>query len=146
MATNPLVSQGFLNRVKASMTVTDTPALNVSASYLAKEMISMRTTGPAADIIQTATGTVISGNVYQPIEIVCHVLRTQALGESWRQRFLSDVSLGEVVVTPDSTVMGDFTILNTALTNWQEMTINGTQASFILLLSGYWVINNDMWA
>ena len=146
MATNPLVAQGFLNRVKASLTVTDTPALNISASYLAKEMLSIRTTGPATDIIQTATGTVLSANVYMPIEVVVHTLRTQGLGESWRQRFLSDTSLGEIVATTDSTVFGDFTILNAALTNFQEMTVNGTQAGFILLLSGYWVVNNDMWA
>jgi len=143
---NPLIAQGFLNRVKASLTVTDIPALNITASYLAKEMFSMRTTGPATDIIQTAAGTVHSQNPYVPIEIVAHVLRTQSLGENWRQRFLSNTSLGEIVLTTDSTVFGDFTILNTALTNFQEVTVNGSQASFILLMSGYWVVNNDMWS
>lgn len=143
---NPLIAQGFLNRVKGAASVTDVPALNVSASYLAKEGISLRTMGPSTDIIPTMTGTVGSQVPYMQAEIVIHLLRTQALGESWRQRFLSDTLLGEVVVTTDSTVMGDFTILNTYLTNFQELPVNGQDAGFIVTLSGYWVVNNNMWS
>jgi hypothetical protein len=30
----PLVPQGFLNRVRGALSVTDVPALNITASYL----------------------------------------------------------------------------------------------------------------
>ena len=53
---NPLVPQGFLNRVRGAVSVTDVPALNITASYLGKDAISMRPDGPATDIIPTLTG------------------------------------------------------------------------------------------
>lgn len=55
---NPLVPQGFLNRVRGAVTVTDIPALNVTASFLGKDAISMRPDSAATDIIPTLTGTV----------------------------------------------------------------------------------------
>lgn len=55
---NPLVPQGFLNRVRGAVSITDKPALNVTASFLAKRGISMRPDTAATDIIPTMTGTV----------------------------------------------------------------------------------------
>lgn len=54
---NPLVPQGFLNRVRGAVSITDKPALNVTASFWAKG-ISMRPDTAATDIIPTMTGTV----------------------------------------------------------------------------------------
>ncbi|HIH4731520.1 TPA: hypothetical protein ACYSAY_003766 [Raoultella planticola] len=142
---NPLVSQGFLNRVRGALSVTDTPALNVSASYLAKDGISMRPDGPATDIIPTLTGTVGSQAPYQQVTLTVHLLKTQGLGESYRQRFLTDTSLGELVVTPDSTIFGNITLLNCYLVNFNEMAFSGMDPSFVVTISGYMVTNDNMW-
>lgn len=145
MAGNPLVNQGFLNRVRATLTVTDSPELNVSASYLAREGISVRPIGPASDVLPTMAGTVHSQVPYQQVEVSIHMLRTQSLAAAWQRRMRKNTSLGEVVATPDTTTMDDFTILNTALTNFQEMPMNGTDVGFVVTLSGYITVNNDMW-
>lgn len=143
---NPLVSQGFLNRVRGALSVTETPALNVSASYLAKDGISMRPDSPATDIIPTQTGTVGSQVPYQQVTLTVHLLKTQGLGESYRQRFLTDTSLGEIVVTPDATTFGNTTLLNCYLVNFNEVTVNGMDPSFVVTISGYMVTNDNMWA
>ncbi|HBV2215211.1 TPA: hypothetical protein MDR63_004757 [Klebsiella quasipneumoniae] len=142
---NPLVSQGFLNRVRGALSVTDTPALNVSASYLAKDGISLRPDGPATDIIPTMTGTVGSQAPYQQVTLTVHLLKTQGLGESYRQRFLTDTSLGEIVVTPDATTFGNTTLLNCYLVNFNELAFSGMDPAFVVTISGYMVTNDNMW-
>ncbi|HBX4000632.1 TPA: hypothetical protein MH027_09115 [Klebsiella variicola] len=142
---NPLVPQGFLNRVRGALSVTDTPALNVSASYLAKDGISLRPDGPATDIISTMTGTVGSQAPYQQVTLTVHLLKTQGLGESYRQRFLTDTSLGEIVVTPDATTFGNITLLNCYLVNFNELAFSGMDPAFVVTISGYMVTNDNMW-
>lgn len=142
---NPLVPQGFLNRVRGALSVTDTPALNVSASYLAKDGISLRPDGPATDIIPTMTGTVGSQAPYQQATLTVHLLKTQGLGESYRQRFLTDTSLGEIVVTPDAATFGNITLLNCYLVNFNELAFSGMDPDFVVTISGYMVTNDNMW-
>ncbi|HBY0037185.1 TPA: hypothetical protein MIM82_01005 [Klebsiella pneumoniae] len=142
---NPLVPQGFLNRVRGALSVTDTPALNVSASYLAKDGISLRPDGPATDITPTMTGTVGSQAPYQQVTLTVHLLKTQGLGESYRQRFLTDTSLGEIVVTPDATTFGNITLLNCYLVNFNELAFSGMEPAFVVTIGGYMVTNDNMW-
>lgn len=142
---NPLVPQGFLNRVRGALSVTDTPALNVSAPYLAKDGISLRPDGPATDIIPTMTGTVGSQAPYQQVTLTVHLLKTQGLGESYRQRFLTDTSQGEIVVTPDSTTFGNITLLNCYLVNFNELAFSGMDPAFVVTISGYMNTNDNMW-
>ncbi|MBC4755103.1 hypothetical protein [Klebsiella variicola] len=142
---NPLVPQGFLNRVRGALSVTDTPALNVSASYLAKDGISLRPDGPATDIIPTMTGTVGSQAPYQQVTLTVHLLKTQGLGESYRQRFLTDTSLGEIVVTPDATTFGNIPLFNCYLANFNELAFSGMDPAFVVTISGYMVTNDNMW-
>lgn len=142
---NPLVAQGVLNRVRGTLSVTDSPQLTVTASYLGKEGISLRPVGVATDVIPTMAGTVGSQVPYQQVEVTLHLLRTQSMGDSWRARMQSDTSLGETVLTPDSATFSDFTIYNTFITNFQEFGVAGMDAGFVLTLSGYIIVNNNMW-
>ncbi|UGC97726.1 hypothetical protein PQD17_gp13 [Pantoea phage PdC23] len=142
---NPLVAQGVLNRVRGTLSVTDTPALTVTASYLGKEGISIRPMGNATDILPTMAGTVQSQVPYQQVEITVHLLRTQSMGASWQSRIASNTDLGEVVVTPDAATFGDFTVYNTAIVTFGDFAVAGMDAGYQLTLSGYIITNNDMW-
>ncbi|ECI3834681.1 hypothetical protein DOQ96_10285 [Salmonella enterica subsp. enterica] len=142
---NPLVPQGFLNRVRGAVTVTDNPALNVSASYLGKEGISMRPDTAATDILPTLTGTVGSQAPYQQVTLTIHLLKTQGLGASYQKQFAADTALGEVVVTPDATTFGNYTVLNCYLVNFNELQLNGMDAGYVVTLSGYLITNDKMW-
>lgn len=142
---NPLVNQGFLNRVRGSVSVTDDADLNVTASYLGTDAISLRPDTSAADVIPTLTGTVGSQAPYQQVTLTVHMLRTQALAARWQNRFAEDTSLGEIVVTPDATTFNSYTVLNAYLTNFQEIAITGRDPGFVAIISGYIVTNNTMW-
>lgn len=142
---NPLVNQGFLNRVRGAVSVTDDSDLNVTAPYLGSDAISLRPDTPATDVLPTLTGTVGSQIPYQQVTLTVHMLRTQALAAAWQNRFATDTALGEIVVTPDSNVFNDYTVLNAYLTNFQEINITGRDPGFVAMISGYIITNNDMW-
>lgn len=142
---NPLVPQGSLNRVRGAVSVTDVPALNVTASYLGKDGISLRPDNAATDIIPTMTGTVGSQTPYQQVTLTIHLLRTQGLGASYQQRFATDTALGEVVITPDATTFGNYTLLNCYLLNFNELPFNGTDAGYAVTIGGYLITNDNMW-
>lgn len=142
---NPLVPQGFLNRVRGALSVTDVPALNVTASYLGKDGISMRPDNAATDIIPTMTGTVGSQTPYQQVTVTVHLLKTQGLGASYQQRFATDTALGEVVITPDATTFGNFTLLNCYLLTFNELPFNGMDAGYVVTIGGYLTTNDNMW-
>lgn len=142
---NPLVAQGFLNRVRGAVSVTDIPSLSVTASYLGKDGISVRPDNAAADIIPTMTGTVGSQAPYQQVTLTIHLLKTQSLGASYQQRFASNTALGEVVVTPDANTFGNFTVLNAYLVNFNEMSFNGMDAGYVVTIGGYVTTNDNMW-
>lgn len=143
---NPLVAQGFLNRVKAGVSVTDISALNISASYLAKEGVSMRPDGPATDMIDTMVGRVGSQVPYMPVTVTIAMLKTQGLAASYQSRFSTDTSLGEVVVTPDASTMDNFTLLNCYLLGFNEMRFNGGEVGYLITIGGYLVVNDNMWS
>ncbi|RTO96814.1 hypothetical protein [Enterobacter roggenkampii] len=142
---NPLVPQGFLNRVRGAVSVTDFPELNVTASYLSKDGISLRPDNAATDIIGTMTGTVGSQATYQQVTLTVHVLKTQGLAASYQRKFATDTSLGELVVTPDATTFDNYTLLNSYLLNFNELPFNGTSAEFVITIGGYITVNDNLW-
>ncbi|MGN5575738.1 hypothetical protein [Enterobacter sp. Lyrl_3] len=142
---NPLTPQGFLNRVRGAVSITDSPALNVTASFLGKDGISLRPDTAATDIIQTLTGTIGSMVPYQQVTLTVHLLKTQGLAASYQKRFATDTALGEVVVTPDATTFGSSTLLNCFLVNFNEIQMNGMDAGYVVTISGYMVVNDKMW-
>lgn len=142
---NPLVQLGFLNRVKAGLSVTNSPELNISASYLVKEGISMRPEGPATEMLDAMVGRIGSQVPYMPVTLTAGILKTVGLAASYQNRFKTDTSLDEIVLTPDSTVMGNFTLLNCYLLGFNEMQFNGGQAGYLITIGGYLVVNDNMW-
>lgn len=105
----------------------------------------MRPDGAATDIIPTMAGTVGSQAPCQQVTVTVHLLRTQGLSDSYKNRFATDTSLGEVVITPDSTTLSNFTVLNCYLVNFNELTFNGMDAGYVVTMSGYITTNDNMW-
>lgn len=60
MATNPLIAQGTLNRVRCSIVVPAYPNLNITSSYMGKNLATIEFEGEAVPQIPTATGVVDS--------------------------------------------------------------------------------------
>ena len=84
---NPIVPQGTLNRLRGSVTIPSNTGLNITASYLGKDGISMSFDGAANTAIDTMTGIVQSPEPYQRVTVAIHLLKSQARGASLYQRF-----------------------------------------------------------
>lgn len=143
---NPQVKQGTLNRLLASVVFADTPQLNVTSSYLAREAISIAFDGDTSLLIGTLTSAVTSPEPYIYATVTMHLLRTQALGDAFKTQVETNTSMGSVTVHPDSTALSTFQLNNCVLMAVQEMPMAGTDASLVIRLRGVYNINSSLFA
>ena len=145
MASNPLVSQGYLNRLRASITVASFSALDVTAPYLGKEAIRVAFEGDASMLIPTQTGAVASGEPYQLVSITANLLMSQALSAAYKAQFETNSYLGEITVTPTSSQLPNYSFSNVVLRNVRELNLNGEDPGFVVSMHGVYYINSNLW-
>lgn len=142
---NPLVDQGLLNRLRASVTVPGFRSLNVTASFLGKPGISMALEGESVEYINTMTGAVTSPNPYMVATIRISLLRTQGLAAQYKAQMESNALIGNVVVKPDASTLPSFQFYNCSIKSVGEMSFNGEDPVFGAMIGGYYIINNALW-
>lgn len=145
---NPNIPQGTLNRLKASVVVADFPELNVTASFLGKEMIHLAPEGEATNYIETAAGAVRSPNPYQKVTLTVHLLKTQAIAPAYQAKMETDSALGNVTIFPDvQTGQGlkPYQLINCSVQNVREMAFDGMDAGWVLIIGGYYLVNSSLW-
>ena len=146
---NPLVPQGVLNRLRASITLSSFPGLNVTASYLGREGISMTFDGVATTPIDTMTGVVQSPEPYQRVTVSAHLLKSQALANAYKTQIELNTLMGDVTVRPDvpsGVGIGPYQLSNTALNTVNPLKFDGTDAGWIIMMSGIYYINSAIWS
>lgn len=147
MPGNPLIDQGILNRLRASVVWSDFPQLNVTASYLDKEGIRMALEGKASTQHGTMTGVVQSPEPYLPVTITINLLKTQALGDAYKRQMEASSILGQGTVWPDVTVGGlsSYQLQNMSIDSTPELDFSGGSPTYRVMLSGFYVVNNNLW-
>lgn len=146
MAGNPLIDQGVLNRLKASVVWTDFPKLNVTASFLDRDGLNARLEGDASLQHGTMTGLVQSPEPYLFFSVVIALLRTQPLANAYKTKMEGNSLLGAGTVWPDvSTGLSSFQINNVSIQNVGELLLNGTTPIYGVTCRGYYLVNNDLW-
>jgi len=143
---NPLIPQGILNRVRASIIWTSFPQLNVTAPYLGRAGISLAPEGPATVFLPTMTGAVPSMEPYQKMTLTVNLLRTQMLADLYKQQMESSSLVGDGVVRPDIQTggIGVYQLSNCAIENFRELSFAGGDAGFMVLIGGYYNINSTL--
>ena len=139
---NPLVTQGTLNRLRASVVVPQAPELNVTAAYLGKEGISLALEGETTLYIPTMTGAVTSAEPYQMCSVSVNLLKTQFVANLYKQRMELLSTIGDIVVRPDASALGDYQIFNCAIRSVAELNMSGQDAGFRVTLGGYYNVNS----
>lgn len=142
---NPMISPGGLNRVRASVKFTDHPELNVSASYLSKQGVELSFQGNITDFLPAMTGAVQSPQPYLIMQAKVHLLRSQALAAQYKVQWEANSAIGDAKLYSDSSVFGDFEVFNTAITNVQDMTFAGGEPGVALTITGTYYVNSEMW-
>lgn len=142
---NPNIAQGSLNRVRASVTIPNFPNLNVTASFLGSEAISLAKNGEITTQIRTLTGMVNSPEPYVPVVMTIHLVRSQALAQRYEEQQQTNSVLGDIYCTPDASTLSDYTVLNASILSVQEQRFNGTDAGYVITLGGYQQLNSSLW-
>lgn len=146
MAANPLVDQGTLNRVRASVVWVDHPELNVTAGYLGRDGIRLGLEGQAAAFLPTMTGAVTSPEPYMMINLTIHLLKTQALAQAYKAQMENIALVGNGTVRPDlSTGIDPYDIVNCAIEGVRELNFSGQDEGFVISCRGYYILNNSLW-
>lgn len=145
MAGNPLVAQGVLNRLRASVVVPAFPQLNVTPAFLGKEMIGITLEGNTSTYIDTATGAVVSPEPYQRVSVTLHLLRTQFLADLYKLQQESSSFIGDVTVRPDSSVLSPYQFNNCSIMSTPEQKFDGTDPGYRVTIGGVYYINASLW-
>jgi hypothetical protein len=144
MAGNPLVPQGTLNRIRASVQWSAFPALNVTVPFLGKEGISLAFEGNATDFVETMTGAVTSPAPYQPIRLMMNLIKTQNLANLYKIQQETNTLLGDGTVIPDAVTLSAYQLINCAIEGVDELRFNGENAGYAVRVKGYYIINNNL--
>jgi hypothetical protein len=145
MATNPNIPQGTLNRLRAGVAITNIPALNVTSSFTGQAGIAISFDGKATDQIKTMTGVVNAQEPFIMASVTVNLLRTQSLGAQWKKQLETDSQLGDVTVKADAAAIGTWNLSNCSIESVREMPMNGSDAGFVLTLTGVYYINQNLW-
>ncbi len=146
MASNPLIEQGTLNRVRCSIVVPSYPALNVTSPYMGASFASFDFSGPFSQLIPTGTGAVNSPEPYVEGTITVALLRTQALANAWLQQAQTLSDLGAVTIHSDTAAFPANTIYTTVIQELNPGAFDGRDPVVRLVLRGIAYMNNDLWS
>ena len=145
MATNPLVDQGVVNRLRASVVWASFPTLNVTPAYLGEDAINMALEGDASTQIPTMTGAVQSPEPYMAVAITINLLRTQPLADLYKKQMEKTALLGDCTVRPDATPLSPYPFYNCSIQGVRELNFGGRSAGWIVTCRGYYLVNSDLW-
>lgn len=140
----PLVPQGNLNKVRASIVVSGNNALSINSSFLGKDMIDVQL-GDSSELIGTATGAVVSPNPYAMATISVHLLKTNGAANRWLTQAKSDCNIGQVSVHSDTSAFDSIEVEQCILKNINPGKLNGTEPTLVLMLEGVVPLNSTLW-
>ena len=143
---NPLVDQGVLNLLKASVIWDNFTALNVTASYLDKAGITLRLEGESSMQHDTMTGVVQSPQPYLPISVIIPLLKTQPLSDAYKTQMEANSILGNGVVYPDVVGGGlsQYQLANMSIQSVGELNFGGTTPVYGVTCKGIYYINSNL--
>lgn len=142
---NPLVDQGTLNRLLGSIVVPNNSTLNITASFLARAGISLTLQGESVTYFPTMTGQVTSPEPYMAVEVTAALLKSQPLSNLYKRQMETNALIGPIVVRPDATTLGVYQFSNCSIKSVHQLSFNGENADFMVVLGGYYLINSTMW-
>lgn len=145
MPGNPLIPQGSLNRLKASITWPSNPTLNVTQSFLGRMGIHFAWDGDATLFIPTMTGSIQSPEPYQMVTLTIHLIKTVGLAAAYEAARVSNTDLGDGTVRSDAAALPVFQIYNAAIMNVRELSFAGDDGDYGVTVRGYYLTNNQLW-
>lgn len=142
---NPLIQQGTLNRLLASVVYANFPQLNVTSPFLGKAAITVAFEGQTSLLIGTLTGAVTSPEPYMFATVTMHLVRSQALAQAYKAQIETNTTMGSVNIIPDTTTLQPFQLDTCVLQSMKEINFDGTQSELTITLQGVYRINSTLY-
>lgn len=145
MANNPQIQLGTLNRLISAVHVAANPALNITAPFVGKNGIRVRSDRHAVAFIDAMTGMITSPEPYIPLTVTAQLLRTQGLALAWKSQLVQNAIIGNITVYPDTTPFLPMDLYNCGFQDFDAMDWNGTDPHYTIQIYGTYYVNNNMW-
>lgn len=145
MAGSPLVPQGTLNRLFTTLIVPSFPQLNLTASFLAKPMIRLSFGGRTSSPLETTTGITQSPEPFQMATVRAALVKANGIAQLYEAQRQRNALIGDIVVQGDALTLAPYNILNCSIENVPEIVFDGTDPGYMVLITGYFPINADLY-
>lgn len=130
----------FLNKLYTKGVFSEDSGLNVVATDLGENMISVEIEGDVVNRLPTATGTVGSLSIFLPMSATIQVLKTSPVYENYINRCLDDGYVGGTFTFYDD-VNQSFEMEEISLTLKGLPEMGGTQPCVEFVVQGNWRVN-----
>lgn len=145
-STNPLVTQGTLNRVRTHVVCSSYPALSATSSYMGKSFAKIEFEGDFSQLIGTGTGAVDSPEPYVFANLTLNLLRTQSLAQAWLTQAQAASLIGDITTYGDASTLDAIALSGCIIRSIDPGAFDGTDPVVRVMLRGLYYINNDMWS
>jgi hypothetical protein len=132
---------GVLNRLRASVTYSDFPQLNVTSNFLTTEGIRLALEGNATDLLPAMVSLVSSPAPYLSASLTMSIVRSSSLAQLYKLQVEDTTLMGLVTIWPDTDVLTPFILNNVALESVREMAMAGMEAAMVVTARGYYNVN-----
>lgn len=141
---NPLIAQGSLSKLRASITWTSFPNLNVTAPFLAKAGIKLSLQGESVLYMATMTGAVTSQEPYMIAEAEVNLIKPQSIANLYKQQMELNALLGDCSIRPDAVALGIYGLVNCSIKSIRPLDFSGEHPEFTVTIGGYYLVNSSL--
>ncbi len=137
---------GTINRLLGSITLPSNNTLNITANCITEEGILVEPESGGGELLPQMTGAVVSLRPYTMVRVSFGVLRTLTIGNLWFNQWLLNSAVGDLHITPVTSVFPTYYISNAVLSSVGRIAENGHAADMPIVLTGTLIINSALWS
>jgi hypothetical protein len=134
---------GSLNRLRANVTFSVHPELQIIANYLTAAGISMSLDGEATTMLPAMMSLIASPAPYMRATVTIPLIRSIPMATTFKSTLENDTLLGLMSIFPDTDQLQSFVINNTALESVRELAMAGQDAAMVVTCVGYYMTNQS---
>ena len=146
MAITQTTDLGNIIRLRGAITLPSLPSLGINASCIDEEGIIVEPEEGGGDLLRQMTGAVTSLNAYALVRVSFNVVRTLSVGTLWYNQWLKNSAVGDLHVTPVTSVAPTHYISNAIISSVGRIAENGQSANMPIVLRGSLIVNTDLWS
>lgn len=132
----------FVNKLYTKAVFSEDSNMNVVASDMGENQITITAQENIVERLRTATGTIGSLNIFVPVEITIEILKTSPAYENYIKRCNENGYIGGNVTIYDD-VNKEHTFSEVTISTQEFPSMNGSNASHTFTIQANWNVNTQ---